>query len=236
MFHHFGIESEIDKIYQRKVNLPGGGSIVLQETEALLAIDVNSGRASKVSSPEELALRTNLEAAIEIARQIRLRDIGGVIVIDFIDMAKVNHRKAVEQALRKEVARDRAQTKILPMSQFCIVQMTRQKIRPSLTLSTQEKCPTCDGRGYVKSIESVSLIAIRRVKLNLRHPAAATMEIILNPEVASYLLNNRRREIVDLEDRYRKRIVIRSEPTMGVEEMIINLYDRHGTRLETQNL
>src|SRR5207245_2425544 len=147
LFHKFGIEDEIARIQQKKVPLPHGGSIVIDQTEALVAIDVNSGNFRADGNAEETAYQMNLHAAKEIARQLRLRDLGGVIVNDFIDMRDERHRRNVEKALRDAMRRDRARTKILRISQFGLIEMTRQRIRPSLKRSVYGDCPCCSGRG-----------------------------------------------------------------------------------------
>ena len=151
MFHKYGIEQEINRIQQRHVPLPAGGSIVIDQTEALVAIDVNSGSFRADNNAEETAFQMNLIAAREIARQLRLRDLGGVIVNDFIDMRDERHRRDVERALRDAVKRDRARTKLLKMSAFGIIEMTRQRIRPSLKRSVYEDCPACSATGQVKA-------------------------------------------------------------------------------------
>src|SRR5439155_20778970 len=145
LFHKYGVEAEMDRIQQRKVPLPNGGSIVIEQTEALVAIDVNSGNFRADNNAEETAYQINLVAAKEIARQLRLRDLGGVVVNDFIDMRDEKHRRGDERAIRDAMRRDRARTKILRMSQFGIIEMTRQRIRPSLKRSVYTNCPACAG-------------------------------------------------------------------------------------------
>jgi ribonuclease E len=158
LFHRYKLEAEIAKIHQRIVPLKGGGSIVIDSTEALVAIDVNSGNfRGNEESAEENAFHLNLSAAKEIARQLRLRDLGGVIVNDFIDMRKESHRRKVEKSLRDAMKRDRARTKILRTSPFGLIEMTRQRIRPSFKRSVYEDCPCCRGRGLVKTAESMSI-------------------------------------------------------------------------------
>src|SRR5205085_6459 len=151
LFHRYGIEDEIAKIHQKRIEMPLGGSLVIEQTEALVAIDVNSGNFRAEDSAEETAYQMNLHAAREIARQLRLRDLGGVIVNDFIDMRKERHRRGVERALREAMRRDRARTKILRTSPFGLVEMTRQRIRPSLKRSVFRECPGCTGTGVVKT-------------------------------------------------------------------------------------
>ncbi len=161
LFHKYRLDEEIARIHQRKVPLRQGGSIVIDQTEALVAIDVNSGNFRADDSAEETAYQMNLLAAKEIARQLRLRDLGGVIVNDFIDMRKEKHRRNVERALRDAVKRDRARTKILRTSPFGLIEMTRQRIRPSLKRSVFKDCPCCSGTGVVKTAESMAIEVVR---------------------------------------------------------------------------
>ena len=195
LFHRYKLESEIARIHKREVPLPGGGSIVIDQTEALVAIDVNSGNFRAEDSAEETAFQLNLAAAKEIARQLRLRDLGGVIVNDFIDMRKEKHRRSLERALRDAMKRDRARTKILRTSPFGLVEMTRQRIRPSLKRSVYADCPCCSGRGVVKTSESMSIEVIRMLMLASQQPNVARVTVRVNDEVASYLNNRKRRDI-----------------------------------------
>ncbi len=201
LFHKYGIESEIARIQQRHVPLPNGGSIVIDQTEALVAIDVNSGNFRADNNAEETAYRMNLMAAKEIARQLRLRDLGGVIVNDFIDMRDDKHRRGVERALREAVRRDRARTKILRISAFGLIEMTRQRIRPSLKRSVYQDCPHCAGTGQVKTCESMSIDVMRLLQLAAHRPHIARVQVSVAEDVAHYLLNKKRKEITDLEER-----------------------------------
>ncbi|HAN99189.1 MAG TPA: ribonuclease E, partial [Planctomycetaceae bacterium] len=200
LFHHYKLEEEIARIYKREVPLPNGGSIVIDQTEALVAIDVNSGRFRIDDSAEEAAFRMNLAAAKEIARQLRLRDLGGVIVNDFIDMKRERHRRGVEKALRDFMKRDRARTKILRTSPFGLVEMTRQRIRPAIKSSVYRDCPCCHGRGVVKTAESMAIEAIRILMLAVQQPNCSRITVTVHDEVASYLNNKKRRELHRLED------------------------------------
>src|SRR5207302_2851787 len=209
LFHRYGIENEIVRIQQRHVPLAHGGSIVIDQTEALVAIDVNSGNFRADNNAEETAFQMNLQAAKEIARQLRLRDLGGVIVNDFIDMREERHRREVERALRDALRRDRARTKILRISQFGLIEMTRQRIRPSLKRSIFSDCPHCRGSGFVKTSESLSIDAMRLIQLAAhRAPAIATVQVTVHPDVAHYLLNKRRKEIAGLEERAKPAVQI----------------------------
>src|SRR5207245_4617747 len=189
-FYRYKIEDEIARIQQRKVPLPHGGSIVIEQTEALVAIDVNSGSFRAEGNAEETAFQMNLHAAKEIARQLRLRDLGGVIVNDFIDMRDEKHRRTVEKAMRDAVKRDRARTKVLRMSQFGVIEMTRQRIRPSLKRSVYEDCPECTGAGVVKTVESMSIDVMRLIALAAQRQDIRRVNVAVCPDVATYL-NNR---------------------------------------------
>ncbi len=208
LFHRYKIEEEIEKIHRRKVSLPMGGSIVVDQTEALVAIDVNSGKIKHESDPEEAAFRTNMAAATEITRQLRLRDLGGVIINDFIDMRSPKHIRAVEKALSDALKRDRARTKVLKMSQFGIIEMTRQRVRSSLMQALYEHCPFCAGSGEVKSPETMAFDVLREIRARLANPQAKGIEVLVNSRVANYLQNERRRELIRIEDASQKRIVV----------------------------
>src|SRR5207248_4341489 len=177
LLHKYKVEEEIARIQQRKVPLPYGGSIVIEQTEALVAIDVNSGSFRADNNAEETAYQMNLHAAKEIARQLRLRDLGGVIVNDFIDMRDEKHRRSVERALREAVERDRARTKILRISQFGLIEMTRQRIRPSLKRSVYQDCQHCRGTGQVKTVESMSIEVARLLQLAVHRPLIQRVEV-----------------------------------------------------------
>ncbi len=200
MFHKYKVEEEIAKIHAREVDLPDGGSIVIDQTEALVAIDVNSGNFRTADSAEESAYRLNMAAAREISRQLRLRDLGGVIVNDFIDMRRDKHRRGVERALRDAMKRDRARTKILRISPFGLVEMTRQRIKPGLKRSLYQQCPCCTGRGNVKTAESMALDVIRMLLLARQQKNVASVKVKVNDEVASYLNNQKRKDLAQLED------------------------------------
>jgi ribonuclease E len=200
LFHKYGLEDEIMSIHQRRVPLRAGGSIVIDQTEALVAIDVNSGNFRADDSAEETAFQINLIAAKEIARQLRLRDLGGVIVNDFIDMRKERHRRGVERAMRDALRRDRARTKILRTSPFGLIEMTRQRIRPSLRSSVYRHCPACNGTGLVKTAESMALEVIRRLLLASHIAEISRVTVSVANDVASYLNNKKRRELMRIEE------------------------------------
>ncbi|HEX4590185.1 MAG TPA: Rne/Rng family ribonuclease, partial [Gemmataceae bacterium] len=212
LFHKYKIEEEIARIQQRKVPLPHGGSIVIEQTEALVAIDVNSGSFRADNNAEETAYQMNLLAAKEIARQLRLRDLGGVVINDFIDMREDKHRRAVEKALRDAVKRDRARTKVLRISQFGLIEMTRQRIRPSLKKSVYQDCPHCLGTGHVKTVESMSIDVMRLLQLAAHKEAVSRVQVRVHAAVAEYLLNRKRREIGQLEESGNLQITITGVP------------------------
>jgi len=228
LYHKYRLDEEITQIQQRKVPLKNGGSIVIDSTEALVAIDVNSGsfRASDESA-EETAYQLNLAAAKEIARQLRLRDLGGVIVNDFIDMRRERHRRGVEQALRDAVRRDRARTKILRTSPFGLVEMTRQRIRPSLKLSVFMDCPACEGRGMVKTAESMALEVIRQLILASHHNVSRVM-VTVQDDVATYLNNKKRRALAQLEEKGEMTIEITGREFLYPEHLDMKCYNAKG--------
>ncbi|MCC7336910.1 MAG: Rne/Rng family ribonuclease [Pirellulaceae bacterium] len=200
LFHKYGLEKEIAKIQRRTVPLKGGGSIVIDPTEALVAIDVNSGSFRTEKSAEENAFQLNMSAAREIARQLRLRDLGGVIVNDFIDMRSETHRRKVERALHDAMRRDRARTKVLRTSPFGLIEMTRQRIRPSLKRSVYEDCPCCQGRAVVKTGESMAIEVVRVLMMACQQPKACRVTIRVNDKVSAYLNNKKRRDVVQIEE------------------------------------
>lgn len=208
LFNYYQIEHQIETAYQREVRLPSGGSIVIDHTEALVAIDVNSARATKGSDIEETALNTNLEAAEEISRQLRLRDIGGLIVIDYIDMTPIRHQREVENHLRNAVKLDRARIQIGRISRFGLLEMSRQRLRPSLGESTQVVCSRCNGWGTVRSVESLSLSIIRMLEEDAIKPNTAQIQVQLPVDVATYLINEKRGILSAIEENHDVKIII----------------------------
>lgn len=231
LFHKYKLDQEIALIYQRKVPLKGGGSIVIDQTEALVAIDVNSGNFRTSGDAEETSYQLNLSAAKEIARQLRLRDLGGVIVNDFIDMRREKHRRNVERALLDAMKRDRARSKILRTSPFGLIEMTRQRIRPSLKRSVYGDCPCCSGRGVVKTAESMSIEVVRLLMLASEIPRIARVTVRVNQEVATYLNNRKRREIMRLEDESRMMVQIIGSESQFPEHLEIECRDLDGKDL-----
>lgn len=232
LFHKYRLEQEIAKMHQRVVPLKDGGSIVIDQTEALVAIDVNSGSFRADDSAEETAYQMNLLAAKEIARQIRIRDLGGVVVNDFIDMRKEKHRRGVERALRDAVKRDRARTKILRTSPFGLVEMTRQRIRPSLKRSVYADCPCCRGAGLVKTPESMAIEVVRLLILASQRPDIARVTVTAASEVADYLNNHKRRELGRLEEEGQMEVGILGVKGVSPEHLELECRDREGRLVE----
>jgi ribonuclease E len=220
LFHRHGVEEQLDGLHQPVLHLRSGGSIVIHTTEALTAIDVNSGRSTRERNIEETALKTNLEAAEEIARQLRLRDIAGLVVIDFIDMAEMRNQRAVERRLREHLKSDRARVQLGRISAFGLLELSRQRLRPSFQELSTQLCPTCNGSGAIRSVESATLQALRVIELEGIKGKAAALAVSLPLAVALYMLNQKRDRLIALEQRYGMKLEI------GVdEEMIAGVYD-----------
>ena len=231
LFHKYGIEDEIAKIQRRHVPLPEGGSIVIDQTEALVAIDVNSGNFRVEDDAERTAYEMNLRAAKEIARQLRLRDLGGVIVNDFIDMREERHRRGVERALRDAIKRDRARTKVLRMSAFGLIEMTRQRIRPSLKRSIYEDCPHCGGAGVAKTAESMAIDVMRLLALASHREEIRRIAVSVHPSVATYLGNRKRQQLAKLESESNMSIVIGFDENAAAEHLKIECHDANGNEI-----
>ncbi|NOT89705.1 MAG: ribonuclease E [Lysobacter sp.] len=214
LFNRFQIESQIENAYERSVRLPSGGSLVIDQTEALTAVDVNSSRATKGGDIEETAFNTNLEAADEVARQMRLRDLGGLVVIDFIDMASNKHQRDVENRLAQALKHDRARVQLGRISKFGLMEMSRQRLRPSLGESSQLVCPRCDGHGRMRSIESLSLSIIRLTEEHAMKDNTGQVLVQVPVEIANYLLNEKRRALSEIEKRHDSPIVIVADESL----------------------
>lgn len=225
LFHKYGIEREIEQMYSRHVPLKSGGSLVIDSTEAIVAIDVNSGKFRDHSDAETTAFKIDLEAADEICRQLKLRDLGGVIICDFIDLRFERHRRELNQRLHDNLKNDRAKTKVLPMSQFGIIEMTRQRMRPSLKRSVYFDCPHCKGAGLVKTPESMGLDVMRRLAIAVHDDRVARVELSVNSDVSYYLLNKKRSALSQLEEQAGKRIVVGTDASLGLDEMRLSLFD-----------
>ena len=214
LFNRYQIEGQIETAYQREVKLPSGGSIVIDPTEALVSIDINSSRATKGQDIEETALQTNLQAADEIARQLRLRDMGGLIVIDFIDMSSARNQREVENRLREALIPDRARVQIGKISRFGLMEMSRQRLRPSLEETSSVTCPRCSGQGSIRDTKSLALSVLRLVEEEAGKERSAQIRTIVPVEIAAYLLNEKRRAIIDIEQRNRLHVMVIPNPHM----------------------
>ena len=216
LFNRFQIESQIENAYERNVRLPSGGALVIDQTEALTSVDVNSARATKGGDIEETALQTNLEAAEEVARQLRLRDLGGLVVIDFIDMSSTKAQRQVEDRLQNALKHDRARVQIGRISRFGLLEMSRQRLRPSLGESSQMVCPRCDGHGRVRSVESLSLSILRVVEEHAMKENTGQVLVQAPSQIANYLLNEKRRAITEIEQRHDSPIIIVADPALEI--------------------
>ena len=214
LFNRFQIESQIESAFARTVHLPSGGSLVIDHTEAMLAIDINSARATKGADIEETAYKTNLESADEIARQLRLRDLGGLIVIDFIDMMDRKHQRSVEERLRHALQIDKARVQTGRISRFGLLEMSRQRLRPSLGESSQETCPRCDGHGTIRSVESLALSIIRLVEEECMKEFTGQVLVQAPVTVGNFLLNEKRQALADIERRHNVPLLIISNEHM----------------------
>ena len=232
LFTKFKIERAVEQVYGRKVPLPKGGSIVIDQTEALVAIDVNSGKFTDGNDAETTAYRTNMEAAPEIARQLRLRDLGGVIVMDFIDMMQEKHRRDVEKELFHAMKRDRAKAKILRTSQFGIIQMTRQRMRTSVARAAFTPCPCCHGTGLIRSRESIMIDLMRKIRLNISQKEFHSLECALHPDVAMYILNEKRSALLALESEWKKKIAIKMDSSMDMQDVRLFGVQKNDNRVE----
>lgn len=234
IFHDVGLEKEIEKISSRRVMLKSGGSLVIDQTEAMVAIDVNSGRYRDQSDAEATALKINIEAAGEIVRQLRLRDLGGVIVIDFIDMRNEANRRAVELALRKAIKQDRAKTKVLRISSLGLVEMTRQRLGPSLRDSTYQTCTYCQGAGLIKSDESLGLMVMRNLQRATANEEVTQVNVAVSPAVANHLANHHRQQICQIESRTDKTVIINADADLAGDEIRITCTNGRGSTVQWQ--
>lgn len=214
LFNRFQVENQIESAYRREVQLPSGGAIVIDHTEALISIDINSARATKGGDIEETATNTNLEAADEVARQLRLRDLGGLVVIDFIDMMNNRNQRAVEKRLNDAVQADRARVQIGRISRFGLLEMSRQRLKPSLGESTQIVCPRCTGQGTIRTVESLSLSLVRILEEEALKAGTVRVDIQVPIDVATYMLNEKRPAIMEIEKLSGVHVLIVANPTL----------------------
>ena len=222
IFARSGIEAQLDRMLQPQVTLKSGGYIIINQTEALVAVDVNSGRSTREHSIEDTALQTNLEAAEEVARQLRLRDLAGLIVIDFIDMEENRNNRAVEKKMKDCLKHDRARIQVGRISHFGLLEMSRQRIRASVLESTMQVCPTCGGNGHIRSQSSVALHVLRGVEEHLLKNTTHDIIVRTTPDTALYMLNHKRDTIVDLENRFGVSISFSADETVGANHFAID--------------
>jgi ribonuclease E len=217
LFHHFGIEKDVESLYQPKVDLPNGASIVIDQAEALVAIDVNSGRYKAGGDTDETAYRTNLDAIPEIVRQLRLRDLGGLIIIDFIDMAHEKQRRGVERKLIDSLRGDRSRIKVGRISPFGMLEITRQRVGPGLKRTVFMQCPHCKGAGWSRTVQSKALSVLREARALVNLKGFSVLQVFVAPAVADYLVNYKRRSVLELEDAVGKSLVFRPEASYPID-------------------
>ncbi len=228
IFTKYGIEEQIAALYNPVVNLPSGGYIVINPTEALIAIDVNSGKATTEKNIEETATKTNLEAAIEIARQLRLRDMSGLIVIDFIDMLEQNNRRLVEKTLHDAFQSDRAKVQLSTISNFGLLELSRQRLQSSFMEANTVICPSCNGKGHIKSFDSNALVVLRTIESEIYKSDCNQINVYAHPEIVVYLLNEKRAQLTRLEELYKCKIIFHKENTVYYDGFALE-------RVEKQN-
>lgn len=236
IFHGFGVEQQIAMIHAREVPLPSGGRLVIDQTEAIVAIDVNSGKSREARDSEENAFQTNLEAVDEICRQLRLRDLGGIIINDLIDMRSQAHRRDIENRIKERLKRDRARTTLAPISPFGILEMTRQRMRGSLESVHFADCPTCRGRGSVQRPDSVASDALRDLAALLDVERIARVEIVVPPRVAGELLSTKRKLLSRIERSSGKSVDVRVSEAHAVDRVTFYAYDEAGSDIDLSNL
>ena len=236
IFHAFGIEDQIQAMHARRVPLPSGGSLVIDEAEALVAIDVNSGKTRGSGDAESTAFKTNKEAVDEICRQLKLRDLGGIVILDLIDMRSRTNRRDIETRLRDNLKKDAARSKALPISQFGMIELTRQRMRGSHRNVHFAPCPDCEGRGFVQRPDSVASDAVRSLGALLAHERVRSVELVVSPRVAGELLSSRRRSLNRLETTTGKSVRVRVSETIPVDRVTMYAYDDRGADVEIDRL
>ena len=236
IFHAFDVERQIELIHSREVPLPSGGGLVIEQTEALVAVDVNSGRSRSSRDSEDNAVKTNTEAVDEVCRQLRLRDLGGLLILDLIDMRHMRNRKKIEDRINENLKRDRAKTTTLRISQFGLVEMTRQRMRPSMRKAHFIECTQCTGHGELKSPESVSDDAVRHVRYLLQYDKVKKVEVIVPPRVASVLLSRKRRELVRIEEESDRSIDVHVNDRLPPDAARFYAYDNRGSDIDVEKL
>ncbi|MFA4902007.1 MAG: Rne/Rng family ribonuclease [Desulfobaccales bacterium] len=226
IFTRYQLEDQIDRIYSERVPLKSGGSIVINPTEALVSIDVNSGRCTSGKELEDTALKTNLEAADEVARQLRLRDLGGLVVIDFIDLKDKKHQKEVEQALKQSLKKDKARVTVGHLSKFGLLELSRQRLRPTAEVSAYLECPTCHGQGHIKRVDTLGLSLLRQISTQVAQNPIQEVRGAVPLEVGTFLLNNKRKEILDLEEHFNLKITLTPKVGLGPEDIQLEYLKR----------
>ena len=221
LFEKYNIEKEIEKTFQKNVPLKSGGYLVIEQTEGLVAIDVNTGKFTSRRNLEETVYQTNLEAAWEVARQLRLRDIGGIIIIDFIDMERAEHRRNLFRTFKESVKKDRAKTNLVQISELGLIEMTRQRVRPSLESAVYDTCPYCEGKGMVKSPTTMAIQTVKELRKSLGHSQGRTVNAYVHPNVAERLLHQEKRVLEQLERQNRSRIFVYSDTNLHLEDVNI---------------
>ncbi|MBA3845993.1 MAG: ribonuclease E/G, partial [Planctomycetes bacterium] len=230
LFSYYGLEERLASLFERKVPLPSGGTIVIEQTEALVSIDVNSSRNRAAGDVETTAMMVNLEAVSTIAEQLVLRDLGGLIIIDFIDMENREHQKLVQLALRRALAGDKAKIQVSPLSRFGLVEMTRQRTRPSHKMLASAECPYCIGTGSIKTAETFEIDCMRAVRESLTSRGLSRLEVVVPHDMAIGMLNARHKELTDLEERHDCRIVFTGDSLMKAREFRLIPTARKGER------
>ncbi len=223
LFEKEDLEDQIAALFDKKVSLPSGGAIIVEPTEAMVVIDVNSARFTGRRNLEETAFQVNKEAAVEVARQLRLRDVGGIVAIDFIDMEHHEHRRELMSLLELALERDRAKTNLVSFSEICVAELTRQRMRRSMETVSHQTCPYCSGRGTIKSVVTMAIQAIRQVKHTLKNTRNKTLELFVHPQVALRLLQEDRPSLTIIETKAHARILIMSDQRLHLEQLKVHL-------------
>lgn len=221
LFEKYNIEKEIERTFQKNVLLKSGGHIVIEQTEGLVAIDVNTGKFTGRRNLEETVYQTNLEAAWEVARQLRLRDIGGIVIVDFIDMTRADHRRNLFRVFKEAVKKDRAKTNLVQMSDLGLVEMTRQRIRPSLESAVYDTCPYCEGKGMVKSATTMAIQTIKEIRKAIGTSRSKILNVYVHPMVAERLLHQEKKAVHGIERNSHSQVFIFSEPSLHLEDVNI---------------
>ncbi len=221
LFNKYQLEEQVEQVYCKKIRLKSGGHILIEPTEAMVTVDVNSGSATKEKGIEDTAFRVNMEAAPEIARQLRLRDLGGIIVIDFIDMFQKNHKQEVEKEMKAVLRDDRAKTKMLRISALGLLELTRQRLKSVLGTGEYLECPVCDGQGKIRSPETSALSVYRRIKSLMIRSEVSEVRATVPAKVAEYLLNNMRAQLVEMENQHRSRVTILGKQSLPDKDISV---------------